>query len=329
MIVWPVSPKKVKCPTCNKDFGKKEKSIKCDACEEWFHSECQNIPDEHCVIFGQYKSVCWYCDQCNKNVARLWKAINNITVKQNKFDLELEKLKNKLKEINSEEEHLPKLDQDLVNLREDLEVVSDKIEETDTKVETAIEAKLIEGLESRVEGKVKILIGDVEESHEIDRRKGNLILHGVKEFHREKPEDDGREHDRQMTEEILRVGLQLDPSRHIEEVFRIGRYDEAKIKDGKIRPIRIKIKTVEGRSEMLKRAKDLKTNGFSKVFIAPDLTRRQQLMDKELREKLKEIKTEANDAEKSMFKIKAGKIVKNMTGKQEIIVYQPPQNPKP
>ena len=131
-----------------------------------------------------------------------------------------------------------------------------------------------------------------------------------------------------MIEEILRVGLKLDPSGHIEEVFRIGRYDEVKIKEDKIRPIRSKVKTVEGRTEMLKRAKELKASGFSKVFIAPDLTRKQQMIDKELREKLKEFRNEVGDGEKNMFRIKYGKISKNKKGNQEVIVYPTTQNLK-
>ena len=180
----------------------------------------------------------------------------------------------------------------------------------------------MEGLESRVDGKVKNLKEDVEESLEIEKRKGNLIFHGVKEITRVQSDDDGNEHDRQMIEEILRVGLKMDPSRHISEVSRIGRYDEEKIKDGKITSIRVKVSTAESKAEILKRAKDLKNSGFKNVYIAPDLTRKQQLVDKELREKLKQFRGEANEDEKRSFRIKSGKIVKNEKGKQEITVYQ-------
>ena len=313
---------------CKKDVGKKDNGIQCDACEEWFHSQCQNITDEHYSVFGQYKSIHWYCAQCNVSVAKLWKAVSNITARQDKLDLELEKLNNRMNEIKVEEQHLAKIDQELASLRDELKGVVEKVLETDTKVETAIEAKLMEGLENKVDGRVKILKEDMEESQEIERRKVNLVFHGVKELHRAKPEDDGKEHDREMIEEILRVGLKLDPSRHIEEVYRIGRYDGVKIEEGKTRPVRIKVKTIEGRTELLKRARELKTSGFSRVFIAPDLTRKQQVIDKELREKLKELKSKVDDGEKSMLRIKSGKIVKNETGKQEIIVYQPIQNVK-
>ena len=55
-----------KCPDCNKEVGRKDNGIKCDACEEWFHSECQSVSADHCQIFGQYESLKWYCVKCNK-----------------------------------------------------------------------------------------------------------------------------------------------------------------------------------------------------------------------------------------------------------------------
>ena len=188
------SKKNAKCSSCNRDFGKKI-GIQCDACEEWFHSECQSISDEHCQIFGQYKSLHWYCDQCNKSASKLWNAINNITARQDKVDLELEKLSNKLKEIKLEEKHITKLDQDLISLREELKVVPGKVGETDTKLDNASGAKFMEGLENRIGGKVKMLKQDLDETLEIVRKKGNLVLHGVKELHREDSEEDGKEHD--------------------------------------------------------------------------------------------------------------------------------------
>src|SRR6267154_2786093 len=83
--------------------------------------------------------------------------------------------------------------------------------------------------------------------------------------------------------------------------------------------------TVEGRSEMLKRAKQLKDNDFKNVYIAPDLTRKQQLFDKDLRERLKQFRNDAEEGERDLFRIKSGKIKKNEKEEQELIMYQPIQ----
>ena len=50
----------------------------------------------------------------------------------------------------------------------------------------------------------------------------------------------------------------------------------------KVKPTRIKVKTLKGRSEILRCAKNLKDGSFKRVYISPDLTRRQQEIDKDL-----------------------------------------------
>ena len=82
--------------------------------------------------------------------------------------------------------------------------------ETDTKVETLIEAKLAEVVElkvvTEVTDKVEDMKEDVEKKMEMERRKNNLIMHGLKEG------DD----DLERVKAILNDGLKLDAKRHIE-----------------------------------------------------------------------------------------------------------------
>src|SRR6266568_5023925 len=149
---------------------------------------------------------------------------------------------------------------------------------------------------------------DVEENLDIESRKCNLIFHGVKEMDEggEDSEVDNDSHcadhqDRHMLEEILRVGMKLDASRHIEAVSRIGKFVERKL-----RPIKVKVKSLESKSEILKRAKQLKeNNSFKKVFISPDLTRKQQIVDKDLRDQVKKFREDGHDN----VRIKSGKVI--------------------
>ena len=66
------------------------------------------------------------------------------------------------------------------------------------------------------------------------------------------------------------------------------------------------LKTLEGRSEILKRAKNLKVESFKQVYISPDLTRWQQEVDKDLRQKL----TSFREGSEPNARIRGGKIVK-------------------
>jgi hypothetical protein len=194
---------------------------------------------------------------------------------------------------------------------------------TETKLETVVESCLVEGIEKSVElkfnDKVKVVKEDVAEALEIEKRKHNIVFHGIKEtivpLESVVSGDLEKSPDQEMVEELLKAGLRLDASRHIEEVQRIGRYQE-----GKTRPLRVKVKTLEARTEILKRAKDLKgTDEFKHVFIAPDLTRKQQEIDKNLRDKVKQFRQEGH----SNVKIKQGKAIKNEPGMQVVVLYHP------
>ena len=85
--------------------------------------------------------------------------------------------------------------------------------------------------------------------------------------------------------------------------------------------MRIRIKTWEARNEILKRARILKDCAkFSKVYIAPDLTRKHQLLNKDLRTQVKKFKEEDKIEN---VRIKSGKVVQIVPGNPDVVLYQP------
>ena len=173
--------------------------------------------------------------------------------------------------------------------------------ETGTKLETAVAVKLLESMQQSVIGRIdgqmqsmredvqqnvigsvtesmesvqRNVLGKVSESMEIEKWKFNLILHGIKESENDEDEDVD------IVNKILR-SISIDPVRHVDGVSRV----EHAATD-KVRPTRIKVKTLEGTLEILRRGKTLKDGSFKRVYISPDLTRRQQEVDNELRQKL-------------------------------------------
>ena len=69
----------------------------------------------------------------------------------------------------------------------------------------------------------------------------------------------------------------------------------------------MRVRKFEARNEILKQARNLKDNDdFSKVYIAPDLTRKQQLLDKDLRTNRKKFKDEGQHEN---VRIEAGKVI--------------------
>lgn len=99
---------------------------------------------------------------------------------------------------------------------------------------------------------------------------------------KEREEDD----DAIIIADLLRVGIHIDGSKHIEEVARIGR-----LAHNKARSMRLRIKSILGKQDILRRAKELKDSlSYRKVYITLDLTRKQQEIDKQHRPKVKEFR---------------------------------------
>ena len=69
-------------------------------------------------------------------------------------------------------------------------------------------------------------------------------------------------------------------------------------------------------------AKELKNEEeFKKIFISPDLTRKQQEIDKKLRLEVRKFRDNGEPG----AKIQAGKVVKNTNGGQVVVLYKPPK----
>jgi len=164
-------------------------------------------------------------------------------------------------------------------------------------------------MDSQVRKTVMVVREAVEEALKIEIRKMNLVIHGV-------PDIDA-EHDFYQVAAILGNGLHMDFDRHVSSMTRIW-----KIEENKPRPLRIVVKSLDGKKEILSRTKDLKNvETFKRVFISLDLTRRQQKVDKELRTDVKKFR----DQGESTARIKYGKIVKNVNGR-DVVVYQTAQH---
>jgi hypothetical protein len=151
---------------------------------------------------------------------------------------------------------------------------------------------------------LKLVREEMEENLEIERRKGNIIIFGVLETNAEQDID--------TVDHIFTNGLHLDATRHVGKMMRLGKH----IVTDRPRPLRIQLKTPDSKKEVLIRAKSLKEiPAFKRMFISPDLTRKQQAEDKELRRQLKQFR----DQGVTDVKIKFGRIVKNVAGHEEVL----------
>lgn len=341
-----------KCLVCNENVTKKDMAVACDICLKWCHTKCCGIDAATYENMKSLKTLRWYCESCdakmlklisdvarlaerqdkledefgkvNDNVNKLRQEVDQNLVKQSEnFKSAIDANKNEIAQIRQEVDKLQKFDlarqveeltttflkDEFSQMREEI----DKLEKQDVpkQVEQLTTAFVRDGQWTDVVKK-ELVAGlqgvkeDVEEKMEIERRKKNLILFGV-------PESDTG-HDDDIVSDIITQALKLDCSRHIETIARIGKFSHEKP-----RPIKLVIKTIEGRKEILIRAKMLRElDSYKGIFVAPDLTRRQQDYDKDLRSNLKRIRDEGEPE----AVIRSGKIIKkNENGKTIAVLY--------
>lgn len=304
-----------RCGGCKKLVGRSEKGIKCEICETWFHCKCEDMDAETYKLLDQDK-IHFYCTVCDRVAGKLLKMMSELSKRQDKMEGRINVLEAEMNKITnkgfvSQEE----MSNEIRKVRDEVDQVKIINEDRATHVvrENADVQKLqndMEAMKKEIENKMsnttRVMKEDLDEKMEIERRKLNIIIHGV-------PESDA-EQDVGWIDQLFTEGLHLDFQRHVGKSMRVGRLTE------KPRPIRVQIKTPEGRQEIFVRAKELKyQEKYKRIFISPDLTRKQQEIDKELRDNLKRFRESGEVG----VKIRAGKVVKNVGGGRELVLYVP------
>jgi len=144
----------------------------------------------------------------------------------------------------------------------------------------------------------------INEGIERSKRMDNLVLMGIKEGNDSETEDN-----------IAKVFNEIIPGVEIgfKILGRIGKEDSA---GNKTRPVRIEVLESQHKRKLLSKAKDLKgKEGYERVYIVPDLTRQQQLQDKELRDQFRKFKSEGQ----LNIKIEKGQIIKKQDNETVVL----------
>ena len=78
-----------KCPECKKVVA--EEGVKCEMCDNWYHSKCQGVSKALYIYAALQEAVSdeeeqsglhWYCKRCNRDCVKLLKSITLILKEQ-------------------------------------------------------------------------------------------------------------------------------------------------------------------------------------------------------------------------------------------------------
>ena len=342
------------CPKCKNACGDGEDAILCEICEEWSHTKCINMPASLYQTV-EMKGIHWFCDRCDGKFSEILRDLVAIKNKQGELSNELQVIKLKAEEANKisgeVKERVDKMELkvescvkslELNRVREEVDTALVQFEQRMQKLETECRTgngnkvtvevervfeQRVHTVEDRVDNMRRVFMQRIEdekgrrEREEIEKRKTSLVIHRVAEG--------SSDEDIARVESLLRIGLAVDASKHLVSVERIGRIKKQgsenrdSLSPKGPRPIRIQLRTLEVRNEILKRAKTLRgQSDFDEIYITPDLTVDQQRKDKELRDKLKSLREQLG---REGVKIHRGKVVregKNGDNTREVL-YDP------
>jgi hypothetical protein len=309
---------------CGKCGSKvKDRGIQCDVCTKWHHVVCSDLPDNLFKAVNKYDKggIKWLCKNCDKKVGSLLSSFIGTMEKQEKLEKEVEMLKMEFEKMSLEmrkngkemKDRQETLEAEVEGVKKEVvEVAKDNKTKYSEIVKHGLTVEQVNADRGGYSGVENIQAQDREfqvrltEAMERDKRKNNVVIMGINE-------DLSEDETRDFIDDML-AKLMDNEKTKIEVKGRIGKNRD------KCRPVRVEIEDHIYRRNVMKKASTLKTNAkFEKVYIAPDLTRKQQEEDKILRDNLKKFRNEGIEG----VKINKGCVVR-MDGNNRVVLFGAP-----
>ena len=95
----------IDCGKCEMLVTNNHKAVACEACDLWFHIECEDIPE---TVYNYMKDVDtgsqinWYCSYCKRGCVKLCKRITKLEIGQHDIVQQYEHLEVLVKEVRDE-----------------------------------------------------------------------------------------------------------------------------------------------------------------------------------------------------------------------------------
>lgn len=288
------------CTGCGTLVSAEVRALQCDRCERWDQwkcIECLGLTFEVYDAMIESKEICWFCKSCNKEVSGMKEQ------KEDKVLVLLEKMMDKLNDMEDKlhqkadvmilddlkcrikrledgaEERLSsgsrvqQLEDDMMRQVSDIKAKLSQNSEKLTKLET--NRAVVEGEEAM----------SLDEQHETEKRKKNMILYKVGEIQSDDASD-RKAGDMLFLHELCNDVLGVTVGNgDVEAMYRLGKREE-----DKVRPLLVKFGTEDLKRRVMGRAKELKfaDDKFKRISLAHDLTPRQRAQVKEVRTKAME-----------------------------------------
>lgn len=277
------------CGSCENMVRKKQKGLKCDSCQQWFHTGCEEVNDELYAMLKKYEDQMWFCKPCKQQV-------KNVMMK-------------KFKQMEKQTEELMEKVQDLERKIENKtsEVVNEVTSLTHSlRNEIGLSLNRVDlNEESMVQRATDRILEIIQEREDRGKRVNNLVLYNVPESNKQQDKEK-QDEDMAFCWDIFENSLGLEKeSFNIRTVTRMGR----NVIEGRNRPILVKLTEEHEKWTIIKNAKRMKDEQDpikKRIGIALDLTAKQREEDRLLKQELHERRSRG---ETGLY-IKNGKLCK-------------------
>ena len=239
----------------------------------------------------------WFCQACEQKAIEAIKTDQIVEERCKKFLSETRDRLNKLEDMAVKWE---KIEKQYAKIDSELQVLKQEMESSNPDDSTKNPDDRTQDLSSSV----KSLVDEcMEEERERDRRKNNIILHGIAET----TSDDAQERSDGDLAQVSAILDFLNVTYEVRKVQRLGKRDE----NSKSRPLLIQLPNSTCSDELCRRANKLRQapDSMKGVFIQPDRTQKQRAKRAEL---VKELKKRQDDGD-STWTIQNDKLVKKRT----------------
>ena len=293
--------KKTNCGHCKEDTkASAGTSITCGFCESYFHLKC---------IDGMTPEFIESCDKMNKmfgGSAFLCVICRKLATKMNKSFQEVEiRMKGIEEKLRAAELERDALKEKVGRMENKTDQVKEKVIDMEKEIESGME-----------KAKTELTQGMAKEMKSREEKSNSIAIYGLKEA--EEANEDWKKDDEEKVKEMMKeIGVEIQGV--VEVRYRAGR---KKNENGKPRPTIGKIEDDETREKVLDNARRLaRKDGWTDVFIAPDMTPKQREESKKEEEELWEKATKQTE-EAIRENLKGKFVVVGRRGKRRLMWWE-------
>ena len=244
------NPPSLNCSKCTNEFEESDESIECWQCKHWLHRKCTSLSPVEFDNLARTKNsgIQWICSSC-LDLTNTQSSNNNIAELKTLMLTMQTTINNLVCKISLLEE-----------------------ERRDTK----------KSIESMVQKEVSLAIDEMREE---DKRKNNVIISGLVET----PDTDETKNLLEATHLLTDIPNVKD---EICSIFRLGKPPTAPNSNQHVRPrlLKVSFKSLETKEKVFRKLIDInkrEKDPKKKIYVNDDLTSKQRIVDKEVREELK------------------------------------------